>query len=226
MQSRARLLGHPVHPMLVAIPLGLFAATVLFDLLHLLTGAVTLGLVSYWTMAVGILGALAAAPFGTIGWLAIPAGTRAKRGGLMHGAGNLVVTALFVGSWLLRAPEGPVTGLALFFSFAGALLALFTAWLGAELLVRLGVGIDDHAGLDAPSSLQRPRERPPAAVEGVAARFAPARPPAPGPHSILHSPPAPVDLASESVAGEEDPGAGLDEAMPPRAHAAPLTRPH
>jgi hypothetical protein len=42
-------------------------------------------------------------------------------------------------------------------SFAGVLLALGTGWLGGELVARLGVGVDDGAHLDAPSSLsQRP----------------------------------------------------------------------
>jgi uncharacterized membrane protein len=73
---------------------------------------------------------------------------------IAHGAGNLVVVLIFFVSWLLRrdAPETP-TALALLLSFAGAGLALVTAWLGGELVVRLGVGVYDDANLNASNSL-------------------------------------------------------------------------
>ena len=39
-------------------------------------------------------------------------------------------------------------------SFLGAGLSLLTAWLGGELVARLGVGVYEDAGLDAPNSLR------------------------------------------------------------------------
>jgi uncharacterized membrane protein len=156
MKARARLLGHPVHQMLIVFPLGLLATAVVFDLIALLSGNPGWWPVSYWVMAAGIVGALVAAPFGLIDWLAIPRNTRARRIGAMHGLGNGVVSLLFVGSWLLRyqaQPEVPPPTLALVLSFGGAGLALVTAWLGGELVSRLGVGVAENAGLNAPSSL-------------------------------------------------------------------------
>jgi uncharacterized membrane protein len=35
MEARAKLLGHPVHQMLVVFPLGLLATGVIFDLVHI-----------------------------------------------------------------------------------------------------------------------------------------------------------------------------------------------
>ena len=95
-----------------------------------------------------------AAPFGLIDWLAIPSDTRAWYIGLLHGAGNVVVLLLFAASWWLRrdAPASP-NMIEHMLSFAGAALALFTGWLGGELVERLGVGIDDDANLNAPNSL-------------------------------------------------------------------------
>jgi uncharacterized membrane protein len=89
-----------------------------------------------------------------IDWLAIPAGTRAKRVGAIHGLGNVVVLLMFAASWLLRgdAPQAPV-GAARTLSFLGGVLALFTGWLGGELVDRLAIGVDDGANADAPSSL-------------------------------------------------------------------------
>jgi uncharacterized membrane protein len=88
---------------------------------------------------------------------AIPAGTRAKRVGLIHGAGDMLVLVLFAVSWLLRAnAENWVPGAwALIFGFAGVAIAGVTGWLGGEPVERLGVGVDDEAGLQAPSSLSR-----------------------------------------------------------------------
>ena len=109
-------------------------------------------------IAAGVVTGLLAAPFGAIDWVAIPSGTRAKRIGAVHGIGNVIVVLLFAGSWLMRG-ETPAAAapFALVLSFAAGSLALFTGWLGGELVDRLGVGVDDGAHLDAPSSLTRRR---------------------------------------------------------------------
>lgn len=155
MESRAKFLGHAIHPILIVFPLGLLATGVIFDVIYLIWGNAQLALVAYWMIAAGIIGGLAAAPFGWIDWFAIPQGTRAKSVGLFHGVGNVVVLLLFIGSWWLRhhnaSGETSIVGYLL--SFAGFALAGVTGWLGGELVDRLGVGVDDGAHLDAPSSL-------------------------------------------------------------------------
>lgn len=160
MESRTKLFGHATHPILIVFPLGLLATAVIFDVIYLVSGAQQWTTVSFWLIAAGVIGGLAAAVPGAIDWLAIPANTRAKSIGLLHGAGNVVVVVLFLVSWLLRRDSGsgfemagaPGT-LALVCSFAGVGLALLTGWLGGELVERLGVGVDTGAHLDAPSSL-------------------------------------------------------------------------
>jgi uncharacterized membrane protein len=154
MESRAKFLGHAIHPILIVFPLGLLATGVVFDIIYLIWKNPTFSTVAYWMIAAGIIGGLLAAPFGWIDWFAIPAGTRAKRIGLMHGLGNVAVLLLFIGSWWCRYNTGerPDT-LAHVLSFAGAGLALVAGWLGGELVERLGVGVDDGAHLNAPNSL-------------------------------------------------------------------------
>ncbi len=154
MESRAKFLGHAIHPILVTFPLGLLATGVIFDAIYLIWGNETFATVAYWMIASGIIGGLIAAPFGTIDWLAIPSGTRAKRIGLMHGGANILALLIFIASWWLRsdAPQRPET-LASVLSFAGAGLAALGGWLGGELVERLGVGVDDGANLNAPNSL-------------------------------------------------------------------------
>jgi uncharacterized membrane protein len=156
MDSRAKLLGHPVHQMLIVFPLGLLGTSVAFDIVHLATDNGRWADISFWMIASGLIGGLIAAVFGLVDWLAIPKGTRARRIGAWHGGGNLVVTLLFAASWLLRydAPMAP-EGAAIALSIAGVSLALVTGWLGGELVDRLSVGVDDGAHVDAPSSLSR-----------------------------------------------------------------------
>ena len=166
MESKVKLLGHPIHPMLIPFPLGLLITSVIFDIIRLLTGNGTFSEVAFWMIIAGIVGGLLAAVFGLIDFLAIPAGTRAKQIGLYHGVGNVVVVGFFLASWFLRlgAPANPST-LALILSFLGVALGGVTGWLGGELVDRLGVGVDKGAHLNAPSSLSG---RP--AQEGMARR--------------------------------------------------------
>jgi uncharacterized membrane protein len=91
-----------------------------------------------------------------VDWVAIPNGTRAKRIGLLHAGTNVTVVVLFALSWLLRRGSAEVpSSAALTLSFLAILLALVGGWLGGELVDRLGVGVDDNANLNAPSSLSR-----------------------------------------------------------------------
>jgi uncharacterized membrane protein len=154
MESRVKFAGHPVHPMLIVFPLGLLATAVIFDIIYLVSGNPQWTVVAYYMIGAGVIGGLAAAVFGWLDWFAIPRGTRAKRIGLWHGVGNVVVVGLFILSWVLRreSPMEPPTG-AIVAGLLGVVLALITAWLGGELVDRMGVGVDEGAHLDSPSSL-------------------------------------------------------------------------
>lgn len=157
MESRAKLLGHPIHQMLIVFPLGVLAMSLVFDVIGGLAGWPKLHEAAFYMIAAGIISGLLAAVFGLIDFLAIPTGTRAKRIGAVHGSGNVVVLAIFAAGWLLRRenPAQPEV-LAVILSAAAAGLAAITGWLGGELVGRLGVGVDDGAHLDAPSSLSGP----------------------------------------------------------------------
>jgi len=154
MESRAKLFGHPIHQMLVVFPFGLLVMAILFDVLHLATGGGTWSEIAYGMIAAGVLSGLVAAPFGFVDWLAIPSRTRAKRIGLFHGGGNAFMLLFYAMSWAQRgANQRDPQVIAYVFAFAGCAVALFAGWLGGELVDRLGVGVDDGANLNAPSSL-------------------------------------------------------------------------
>jgi uncharacterized membrane protein len=154
MESRAKLFGHPIHQQLIVFPLALLFTSVVFDVIHLVSGNSLWAVVAFWMAAAGVAGGLAAAPFGLWDWVGVPNGTRAKRVGLLHGVGNVIVLLLFAASIMLRkdntaAPEG----FAILLSIVGAALSLVTGWLGGELVTRLSVGVDAGANHNAPSSL-------------------------------------------------------------------------
>src|SRR5918997_6635527 len=127
MESKVKFAGHPVHPMLIVFPLGLLATAVIFDIIYLVSGNSQWTVVAYYMIGAGIIGGLAAAVFGWLDWIAIPGGTRARRIGLWHGVGNVIVLALFVLSWVLRrgSPELPPTG-GIFSRVGGAGISLVT----------------------------------------------------------------------------------------------------
>jgi uncharacterized membrane protein len=155
MESRIKSLGHPVHPMLVMFPVALFVTAVIFDFADMVGGPPSLGEVAYWNILIGLIGGVLAASVGAVDLLAIPAGTRAKRIGVSHAAVNLAVVLLFAAIWTVRmAANERGAGGALFAIEVVALAGVgLGAWFGGELVDRLGVGVDNDAGLNASSSL-------------------------------------------------------------------------
>jgi len=164
MESRRKVLGHPVHPMLVMFPVALLVTAVLFDIVDTVGGPDLLGEVAYWNITVGLIGGLLAAAAGTFDLLAIPTGTRAKRVALLHAGANVAVILLFAAIWVVRlnADSRAAGGALLVVEVVAVAILGISAWLGGELVDRLGVGVDRDANLDAPSSL-----RPPTAAQRI-----------------------------------------------------------
>ena len=148
-----RIMGHPVHPILVPFPIGLLTTSVIFDIAYMITGG-RWAVISFWMIAAGVIGGLLATVFGLIDWRAIPSGTRAKSVGLLHASTNSLMVALFAISWLLRleAPGEP-GAVAIVLSFAGVSLISFGGYLGGELVFRMGVGVSEGANFAVRGSL-------------------------------------------------------------------------
>ena len=156
MDSRLKLAGHAVHPMLIPLPLGMFLGTLIFDVAYLITDDLQFATVSFFTAVLAAVGGVAAAATGAVDLNNIPKGTRAKRVGLVHAIGNDIVIGLFALSAFLRyrVDDYEPSVLALALTLAGAGISFVTGWLGGELVERLGVGVDSDAHLDATSSLK------------------------------------------------------------------------
>ena len=88
--------GHPLHPILVTVPIGAWVTSLVFDVAsHLVHQPGFLSQGSLWLIAIGVLGALAAACAGFLDLFAIPTATRAFRTALVHMSLNLAVIATY-----------------------------------------------------------------------------------------------------------------------------------
>jgi uncharacterized membrane protein len=154
--KRVTVAGHSLHPMLVVFPLGLLATSLVWDLVYLASENLMWGAIAFWTIVAGVVGGVIAAIPGLVDWLAIPSGTRAKRVGALHGILNLAIVVLFLVSIVLRFTAGYTapTVLSMLPGWIAIVAALPSAWLGGELVERLGVGVADFQNLNAPSSLR------------------------------------------------------------------------
>jgi uncharacterized membrane protein len=160
MESRVKVLGHPVHPMLIVFPVGLLITAVVIDVASIWRDAPGWAATAQFNMGAGIVMGLIAAVFGAVDWLAIPAKSRAKRIGAMHALSNVMAIVLFGFVYLQRRGAGEqalLTTPLLMAEVCAFLIMAIGGWLGGELVDRLGVGVDDGANVNAPSSLRSRR---------------------------------------------------------------------
>jgi|SRR5579883_1390361 len=144
--AKASIKGHPIHPALVTIPIGLWTGTVLADGAYLLGKASIWLNLSLWTDATGVAFALLAAFFGLLDYSDIKAESL-KRLATFHMLLNLVAVILFtVSAYLLGEAIGrgttPATALCIqLIAFAGLMLG---GYIGGELVFRHGMGVTNQ----------------------------------------------------------------------------------
>lgn len=163
MRSPATLARHPIHPMLVTLPIGLWSFALVCDVLWLLDPAnAHWNVVAYYCIAGGLAGAVFAAVPGLIDFLALR-DARRRRIARVHLAVNVLLVGLYALNLLLRW-YGPPGSIELALSFAGAGLMVLTGWLGAELVHVHRVGVEEERGLGEHEALAPPTRRPPRAA--------------------------------------------------------------
>ena len=144
MRTPASIAGHPIHPMLVPLPIGMWVLSLACDIIAAFAADPTnWKTVALYAMVGGIIGALVAAVFGLVDLLSLPPTIR--RTALAHMSINLVVVVLFViDAWLRVSGSDPV-----WLSVIAILLLLVSGWLGGKMVYRLGVAVDAQApGVD------------------------------------------------------------------------------
>jgi len=127
-------IGHPMHPLLVAIPIGSWTSAIIFDLVGDAEGARRL-------TGLGVLSAIPAAFTGHSDWSYTDGGER--RVGSVHAALNSLALSAYAGSWLAR--RSGRRGLGVGLSVLGAVAITGGGWLGGHLAYALGVGVDTTA---------------------------------------------------------------------------------
>jgi uncharacterized membrane protein len=136
MKTPASIAGHPIHPMLVAVPIGLWIFSLVCDLVHR-SGALgeNWNIVALYTLGGGIAGALLAAVPGFIDMLSLPGPI--KRTALIHMGINLTVVGLYAVNLWLRLHGSTLVWL----SVLGIGLLAVSGWLGGKLVFEHGVGV-------------------------------------------------------------------------------------
>src|SRR5215212_9838694 len=133
MRTPASIAGHPIHPMIVPIPIGLWIFSLVCDLVHAGGSAnPAWTTVALYTMGGGIVGALLAAVPGLIDLLSLPQGPRATA--IKHMSINLVVVALYVVNLWLRQGSPANPGKLVWLSVIALGLLVVSGWLGGKMV--------------------------------------------------------------------------------------------
>jgi len=150
MESKARIGGHPIHPMLIPFPLALWTTSFATDVLFYFQRNSTFLIISKFLLAAGILGALAAAIAGIIDWLAIK-DRQARKVANWHARLNIIALIVFAVSFFLRLSKyGHLVGhhlmIPFILSLVGVILISISGYLGGELAYRYGIGVSLKPG--------------------------------------------------------------------------------
>lgn len=155
--------GHPLHPALVAVPIGAWVASLLFDLgSQIVAEPGFLARGSLWLIGIGVLAAAAAALVGFLDLLGLAAGSRVHRIALVHMAVNLTVTAGYIAAFLWRRSadlDAPVGWGQLALSVLCLAGLAVGGFLGGELSFRYGVRVADEADQAAAHAPDRTNSR-------------------------------------------------------------------
>jgi uncharacterized membrane protein len=154
--------GHPFHPILVTVPIGAWVSSLVFDVAsHVVDDPGTLATGAEWLIAIGVLGALAAATVGFLDLFTIPTGTPAHRTAIAHMALNLAITVGFALDYLWRIGAGQrATALGpLVLSLVCLAGLAVSGALGGKLAYHFGVRVASEtvqaAGFQTPAGARR-----------------------------------------------------------------------
>src|SRR5574337_1413163 len=101
MKDLARVGNHPIHPMLVPLPIGLWIFSLVTDIIYRVSGNEMWSSVTYYAMAGGIIGALLAALPGFVDLFDLKP-SRVKKIALWHMSINVSALILFIVNLYLR----------------------------------------------------------------------------------------------------------------------------
>jgi uncharacterized membrane protein/nitrite reductase/ring-hydroxylating ferredoxin subunit len=156
MRSKARVSSHPIHPMLVMFPFGLWVTSFIFDVLGRVFGNQDLFAAAFYSLIAGCVGAALAAVPGVIDLFSVvPPNSSARQRGYIHGSMNVVALLLFIFiAWRRGSAQTIPDNISLLLSFIGIAGISVSGWLGGTLVYRNQIGIDRRYA-NAKSVLER-----------------------------------------------------------------------
>jgi uncharacterized membrane protein len=157
MASPASIAKHPIHPMLVVFPIGLWIFSLISDVIYAMGwGASVWNDVAFYTMAGGIVGALIAALPGFVDLFSMSK-PKVKAIGIWHMSINLLVVALFALNLWMRYDAAPGAALPIWLSVIGVVLLGVSGWLGGEMVYVHGVAVEPQPGANERPADSTPR---------------------------------------------------------------------
>jgi uncharacterized membrane protein len=141
MASPASIKKHPIHPMLVALPIGLWVFALVCDVMRAAGGPPSWGSAATYCVAAGIVGALLAAVPGLIDYFSIDE-QEMKRIANLHLAANLAAVVIFAINLWLRFRLPAESNVALALSIIGVLAIGLGGWLGGEMVYVKGMAVE------------------------------------------------------------------------------------
>jgi uncharacterized membrane protein len=143
--SRASIMGHPLHPILVPLPIASLVGAFVSDVAYLRTGDRFWARASKTLLATGLLTGLAAAPLGMLDFASLPH-ARKPIDGWIHGIGNAAVLGLAAANLAGRRGDGEraIAGSDVLLSATTAALLGVSGWFGGELVFRHRIGVGDE----------------------------------------------------------------------------------
>ncbi|MET8121458.1 DUF2231 domain-containing protein [Micromonospora sp. NPDC005189] len=163
MQSRLRVQGHPIQPMLVTFPFGLFVSATVFDLTDVVGGPAFLGEVGYWTGVAALVAAALTAVAGMVDLWDVP-GDRTRRTAIAFNLVNAAMAGMFLLTSLVRAqsPQRGASAAILVTELVALAVGGVGVHLGARLMRQFDTGRAETGSLDAlaGSTVEIVRPRP------------------------------------------------------------------
>lgn len=143
MRTPASIGKHPIHPMLVVFPIGLWIFSLVCDLIGLTVDAPQVWFtVAFFSMVGGLIGALLAAVPGLIDLLFYKGGKPpVKRIALAHMAINLSAVALYILNVVMRIGAHESIRIPILLSLIGVAMIAVSGWLGGQMVHVYGVGV-------------------------------------------------------------------------------------
>lgn len=138
-------LGHPLHPALVHLPVGLFAGSLIFDILSFFQQSPAAGNffvnASWYCLLIGVIAAIPTAVTGLSEFLDLPANTRVQRIGLTHLILNVVLVVGYAIQLFARDTNAFSVGAGSFvFNLVEFALLGYSGYLGGRMAYEFGVG--------------------------------------------------------------------------------------